>query len=283
MVRWAEFDPGTGELPVENIAAVLSDRTRLVAVTAASNLIGTRPALAQIAAVGRMTPGRCSTSTVCISPRMRRSMWPRSAPTSTPARRTSSSGRTAACSPAGCPVLEQLRPDKLLPSTDLVPERFELGTLPYELLAGTTAAVDFLAALGAGRDRRPPGAAAGRDDAGRGARGPAAGGHRGRAGRAARRDRVVSRRRADADPAADLRRPGPGRTPTSTSPSSISMSRPGRSMRSRRPDSSAWVTRAGCGSAWRRTPTTSTMSTGCSTGLAVVLKMSKMSERQPVT
>jgi len=28
-----------------------------------------------------------------------------------------------------------------------VPERFELGTLPYELLAGTTAAVDFIAGL----------------------------------------------------------------------------------------------------------------------------------------
>ena len=46
-------------------------------------------------------------------------------------------------------LLEQLHPDKLLPSTDAVPERFELGTLPYELLAGTTAAVDFLAGSGA--------------------------------------------------------------------------------------------------------------------------------------
>jgi len=35
-----------------------------------------------------------------------------------------------------------------------VPERFELGTLPYELMAGTTAAVDFLASLGDGDDRR---------------------------------------------------------------------------------------------------------------------------------
>jgi selenocysteine lyase/cysteine desulfurase len=44
-------------------------------------------------------------------------------------------------------LLETLRPAKLLPSTDAVPERFELGTLPYELMAGTTAAIDFLAAL----------------------------------------------------------------------------------------------------------------------------------------
>jgi selenocysteine lyase/cysteine desulfurase len=51
--------------------------------------------------------------------------------------------------------LETLHPDKLLPSSDAVPERFELGTLPYELLAGTTAAVDFLADLaGTGGDRR---------------------------------------------------------------------------------------------------------------------------------
>src|SRR4029450_6160649 len=52
-------------------------------------------------------------------------------------------------------LLETLHPDKLLPSSDAVPERFELGTLPYEMLAGTTAAVDFLAGIGGGTgDRR---------------------------------------------------------------------------------------------------------------------------------
>ena len=52
-------------------------------------------------------------------------------------------------------LLENLRPDKLLPSSDSVPERFELGTLPYELLAGVTAAVDFIADLdSAAADRR---------------------------------------------------------------------------------------------------------------------------------
>jgi len=52
-------------------------------------------------------------------------------------------------------LLESLEPAKLLPSPDTVPERFELGTLPYELLAGTTAAVDFLAGIaGRGTDRR---------------------------------------------------------------------------------------------------------------------------------
>src|SRR5690606_6077258 len=47
-VRWAEFDPATGELPVEAVTALLGERTRLVAVTGASNLIGTRPDVAAI-------------------------------------------------------------------------------------------------------------------------------------------------------------------------------------------------------------------------------------------
>jgi selenocysteine lyase/cysteine desulfurase len=47
-------------------------------------------------------------------------------------------------------LLESLAPAKLLPSSDEVPERFELGTLPYELLAGTTAAVEFLAGIAPG-------------------------------------------------------------------------------------------------------------------------------------
>src|SRR5436190_5393933 len=42
-VRWADFDVDTAELPVDAVAALLSLRTRLVAMTAASNLFGTRP------------------------------------------------------------------------------------------------------------------------------------------------------------------------------------------------------------------------------------------------
>jgi selenocysteine lyase/cysteine desulfurase len=55
-------------------------------------------------------------------------------------------------------LLETLAPDKLIPSTNSVPERFELGTLPYEVMAGATAAVDFLAGVAPGEslaeDRR---------------------------------------------------------------------------------------------------------------------------------
>jgi selenocysteine lyase/cysteine desulfurase len=52
-------------------------------------------------------------------------------------------------------VLENVQGDTLLPQTSVVPERFEHGTLPYELLAGTTATVDFIAGMASGAaDRR---------------------------------------------------------------------------------------------------------------------------------
>jgi len=44
-------------------------------------------------------------------------------------------------------LLADLAPDKLRPSPDTVPERWELGTLPFEALIGVRAAADFLVTL----------------------------------------------------------------------------------------------------------------------------------------
>jgi cysteine desulfurase family protein (TIGR01976 family) len=145
-VRWTSFDPATSELEPHAIGALLSERTKLVAVTGASNLIGTRPDLVAISAlahdVGALTwvDGVHLTAHASIDV-------------------AALGADFFVCSPykflgphCGCLVtapglLGTLHPDKLLPSTDAVPERFELGTLPYELMAGTTATVDFLAGL----------------------------------------------------------------------------------------------------------------------------------------
>ena len=143
-VRWAEFDPATGELEPEVVGALLTERTRVVALTAASNLIGTVPDLRAIAdlthACGAwfFVDGVHATAHLAVDV-------------------AAIDADFFACSPykflgphcgvvAGRPeLLETLHPDKLLPSSDAVPERFELGTLPYELMAGTTAAIDFIA------------------------------------------------------------------------------------------------------------------------------------------
>ncbi|MEV1128438.1 cysteine desulfurase-like protein [Agromyces sp. NPDC049794] len=146
IVRWADFDPETGELPTEAVTALLSERTRIVAVTAASNLIGTMPDVPAIAAaahnVGALVFVDGVHSTAHELPDVARL-----------------GSDFFVCSPykflgphcgvlaARPDLLETIMPDKLLPATNVVPERFEFGTLPYELLAGVTAAVEVLAGL----------------------------------------------------------------------------------------------------------------------------------------
>lgn len=51
VVRWVDFDRETAELTVDAVREQLSARTKLVAVTGASNVLGTRPDLPAIASV----------------------------------------------------------------------------------------------------------------------------------------------------------------------------------------------------------------------------------------
>lgn len=146
VVRWADFDPATGELPVEAVAGLVGERTRLVAVTAASNLIGTMPDVAAIAAAAHGAGALLYVDGVHYAAHELPDLGALGAD-------------LFACSPykflgphcgvlaARPELLEGIAPDKLEPSTNAVPERFEFGTLPYELLAGVTAAVEVLAGL----------------------------------------------------------------------------------------------------------------------------------------
>ena len=47
-VRWVDFDPATGEVDLDAFERAVTERTGVVAVTAASNLIGTRPRVSDI-------------------------------------------------------------------------------------------------------------------------------------------------------------------------------------------------------------------------------------------
>ncbi|WP_218000214.1 cysteine desulfurase-like protein [Millisia brevis] len=146
VVRWISLDPETGELNLDDLDAALGPRTRLVAVTAASNLIGTMPDVPAIAERVHAAGALLYVDGVHYS--AHRSV-------DVPAL----GADLYACSPykflgphcgaltGRADLLEQLHPDKLRPSTEVVPERFELGTLPYELMAGTTAAIEVLAGL----------------------------------------------------------------------------------------------------------------------------------------
>ena len=146
-VRWADIDLPAGELPAAQFGDLVSDRTRLVAVTAASNVIGTRPDVAAITAIARAAGALSYVDGVHATPH---------GPTDVRALgadfyATSAykwSGPHVGAVIADPALLESIRPDKLVPSPDTVPERFEQGTPPFADLAGVTAAVEHLAALG---------------------------------------------------------------------------------------------------------------------------------------
>ena len=145
-VAWARLDPTTGGLPTSHIVDQITDNTRLVAVTGASNVVGTRPNLPAIAEAADAVNALFFVDGVHLTAHA-------------PIDVEQIGADFYACSAykflgphlgivaASSALWESLHPDKLAPSTEQVPERFELGTLPYELLAGLIAAVDVLADL----------------------------------------------------------------------------------------------------------------------------------------
>lgn len=153
-VRWAEFDPETGELPAETFDPLISDRTRLVAVTAASNAIGTKPDVRAISdrahAAGALTyvDGVHATSHGPVdAAALGADFYVFSS--------YKLFGPHTGALVADPALLERLKPAKLAPAPDDVPDRFERGTPPFELLAGVTAAIDWIGGLTAtAGDRR---------------------------------------------------------------------------------------------------------------------------------
>ncbi|MFC0864655.1 cysteine desulfurase-like protein [Sphaerimonospora cavernae] len=145
-VRWASVDVPSGELPAEQYDELVTERTRLVAVTAASNILGTMPDIPRITerahAVGALT----YVDGVHATPHLPIDV----AALGADFYATSSykwSGPHIGSVIARPELLERLQPDKLASSPSEVPDRFETGTLPFADLAGVAAAVDHLADL----------------------------------------------------------------------------------------------------------------------------------------
>ena len=156
-VKWAEADLVTGELPAAQYGDLIGPRTRLVAVTAASNAIGTRPDVAAIAALAHQAGALCYVDGVHATPHVPVDVASLGADFyATSAYKWS--GPHVAAVAAVPELLETVWPDKLAPSSNAVPWRFERGTLPFADLAGLTAAVDHLAALAVPPGTRAPGA-----------------------------------------------------------------------------------------------------------------------------
>ncbi|HZF43108.1 MAG TPA: cysteine desulfurase-like protein [Sphingomonadaceae bacterium] len=155
-VRWLDFDPGNGRLMLDMLPELLSARTRLVAVGAASNALGT---VSDIAAIVR-TVRACSSAMVFVDAVQLVPHLPVDA-------------RVLGCDFLACSpykffgphqgvlwgradLLDTIDAYKLRPSASQPPAvRFETGTASFEAVAGTLGAVEHLASQsGISGDRR---------------------------------------------------------------------------------------------------------------------------------
>ena len=143
VVRFADFDVETGRLPVEAVGGLLSERTRWVAVTGASNAIGTIPDVAAITATAHAAGARVVVDGVHLTPH---------APVDIAAigcdvYSTSSYkwyGPHAGITWIEPGLLDELPVYKVRPAPDTGPERLMLGTPAYEQLAAIDVAARFL-------------------------------------------------------------------------------------------------------------------------------------------
>jgi cysteine desulfurase family protein (TIGR01976 family) len=143
VVRFAEIRDDSS-LDVDDLAAQLSERTRVVAFPWASNAVGTRVDVARVSELAHEAGALAWVDAVHYAPHG-------------PIDVAAAGADVLFCSPykffgphmglayAKSALLERWRPYKVRPQSDKpLGHRFETGTLPHELLAGFVAAVEYI-------------------------------------------------------------------------------------------------------------------------------------------
>jgi cysteine desulfurase family protein (TIGR01976 family) len=152
-IRWVDVDDRDVTLDLASFDDALTERTKLVAFTLASNAVGTIPPAAELIRRAKSVGALVAVDGVHFAQHRLMDLHGLGADILT-------------CSPykffgphlgivaARRALLESWVPYKLLPASDEAPERWETGTQNHEGLAGLTAAADYLAGLGADRGSR---------------------------------------------------------------------------------------------------------------------------------
>jgi cysteine desulfurase family protein (TIGR01976 family) len=152
VVRTARMRPETGEIDWPHLERCLGPRTRLVAIGAASNALGTVTDVRRAADLAHAAGALVFVDAVHYAPHVLVDVG------------------ALDCDLLACSaykfygphvgvlygrqaVLEQLHVPKLAPAPDTAPERLETGTQNHEGIVGAAAAVRFLASLAGGDDR----------------------------------------------------------------------------------------------------------------------------------
>jgi cysteine desulfurase family protein (TIGR01976 family) len=146
-VRWVDVREDDVTLDRAAFEAALSERTRLVAFTLASNAVGTIPPAAELTRLAKDAGALVALDGVHLAQHRLLDLHGLGAD-------------VVVCSPykffgphlgvlaARRELLEDWTPYKLVPAPDEAPERWETGTQNHEGLAGLAAAIDYLASLG---------------------------------------------------------------------------------------------------------------------------------------
>jgi cysteine desulfurase family protein (TIGR01976 family) len=152
-IRVVPLLPDRGELDWAALERSLSTRTRLLAIGAASNALGTITDVRRAGALARAAGALTFVDAVHFAPHE-------------PVDVAAMGCDFLACSAykfygphvgivyGRRALLERLDPPKLSPAPETAPEKLETGTLNHEGIAGTAAAVEFLAGLASGSSRR---------------------------------------------------------------------------------------------------------------------------------
>jgi cysteine desulfurase family protein (TIGR01976 family) len=152
-IRTARMIPETGQLDWEHLDGLIGDRTRLLAIGAASNALGTISDVSRAARTAHAAGALVFVDAVHYAPHNLVDV------------------RALDCDFLACSAykfygphlgvlygrhdrLQALDVPKLLPAPDSAPERFETGTQNHEGIVGAGAAVNFLASLADGPNRR---------------------------------------------------------------------------------------------------------------------------------
>lgn len=149
----AQLDPATGMLDPDSVTSLIGERTRLVAITAASNALGSVTDLAPVIAAAHEVGAVVFVDAVHFSAHRINDLHGLGADVIAASAYKFFGPHTGILA-GRRELLESLTPYKVAPAPNRAPDRWETGTQSFESLAGVTAAVEHLAGLGEGEDRR---------------------------------------------------------------------------------------------------------------------------------
>jgi cysteine desulfurase family protein (TIGR01976 family) len=146
-VRWADINEADVTLDMDSLERAITPRTKLVAVTLASNAVGSMPPVDGVVALARSVGALVALDGVHFAQHHAPDLhgWGADIVATSPYKFF---GPHQGMVAVRREVLEAWTPYKLVPADDTNPERWETGTQSHEALAGTIAAIDYIAGYG---------------------------------------------------------------------------------------------------------------------------------------